>query len=183
MEPLLVYIGRYMFHAFGAMAVGGAVGMIFSKNAIHSVVCFLFTMLSMVGCYICLSAEFLAVAQLLIYAGGIVVLFLFVVMLVEMTKYKEGRLFQLQIPYALAIVIVSVFVAIGALWETCFSPIVSNNIMLNPALGQGLDSTTQNAQTISRGIFSGYILPFEILSVTLLVALVGAVVLAKKDVV
>ncbi len=57
-------------------------------------------MLAVAGCYLTLSAEFLAVAQLLVYAGGIVVLFLFVVMLVEMTKYKEKGLFQVQSPYA-----------------------------------------------------------------------------------
>ena len=76
------------------MAVGGALALVFSKNAIHSVVGFLLAMLSVAGLLPALSAEFLAVAQLLVYAGGIVVLFLFVVMLVEMTKYKEKGLFQ-----------------------------------------------------------------------------------------
>lgn len=183
MEVLLVHIGQYMFHIFGLIAIGGAMGVIFSRNAIHSVVCFLLAMLAVAGCYICLSAEFLAVAQLLIYAGGIVVLFLFVVMLVEMTKYKEHRLFQSQTPYAVVTVIVGVLVMVTMLWKTWFNPSADNATRIGLTLGQGLDVTTNNAQIVSRGIFSGYILPFEILSVILLVALVGAVVLAKKDVV
>ena len=88
--------GHYLFHVFGLMAVVGALTLVFSKNAVHSIVGFLLAMLSIAGCYLTLSAEFLAVAQLLVYAGGIVVLFLFVVMLVEMTKYKEKGLFQVQ---------------------------------------------------------------------------------------
>jgi len=183
MEQLLIYTGRYMFHIFGTIAICGAIGVVFSKNAIHSVVCFLLAMLAVAGCYICLSAEFLATAQVLVYAGGIVVLFLFVVMLVEMTKYKENRLFQLQTPYVLVIIIFSIIVIIGMLCRTWFHPAVNSTIMLSPILNQGLDLSSQNAQIVSRGIFSSYILPFEILSVTLLVALVGAVVLAKKDVV
>lgn len=181
MESLLIYIGRYIFHTFGAIAIGGAIGMVFSKNAIHSVVCFLLTMLAVAGCYVCLSADFLAVAQLLVYAGGIVVLFLFVIMLVEMTKYKENRLFQLKTPYVLFTMLVSILVMASMLWKAFFNPTVNSIIMLSSTIGRGLDTTNQNAQVVSRGIFSGYILPFEILSVTLLVALIGAVVLAKKD--
>ena len=183
MEPLLVYIGQYMFHIFGLMAICGAIGMVFSRNAIHSVVCFLLAMLAISGCYVCLSAEFLAVAQLLIYAGGIVVLFLFVVMLVEVTKYKENAIFRPKTPYMVATVLVGVLVIINMLGKVLFVPTVGNTSELSPTIGHGLNVTTQNSQIISRGVFSGYILPFEILSVILLVALVGAVVLAKKDVV
>jgi NADH-quinone oxidoreductase subunit J len=183
MESLLAHIGHYTFHIFGVITIGGAIGMVISKNAIHSVVYFLLAMLAIAGCYLCMSAEFLAVSQLLIYAGGIVVLFLFVVMLVEITKYKENKLFQLQTPYVLVFIIISIIVTIGMLWKTCFGPTIDSTVMLSPVLGHGLDMNTQNAQVVSRGIFSGYMLPFEILSVTLLVALVGAIILAKKDVV
>jgi NADH-quinone oxidoreductase subunit J len=170
-----------MFHLFGLMAVGGAVAMIFSKNAVHSVVGFLFAMLSVSGCYLCLSAEFLAVAQLLVYAGGIVVLFLFVVMLVEMTKYKEKGLFQVQAPYAVAAVLVGAVAFISVFWRTWFAPSATEPLTLAKGLGEGLIVANQNAQAVSRGIFAEYLLPFEILSVILLVALVGAVVLAKTE--
>jgi NADH-quinone oxidoreductase subunit J len=163
------------------MAVGGALMLVFSKNAIHSIVGFLLSMLAVAGCYLTLSAEFLAVAQLLVYAGGIVVLFLFVVMLVEMTKYKEKGLFQVQAPYAVAAVLAGAVVIISVFWKTWFAPAADHALTLSPGLAQGLDVATHNAEAVSRGIFAQYLLPFEILSVILLVALVGAVVLAKTD--
>ena len=181
MDPLLATTGHYMFHAFGLMAVAGAVGLVFSKNAMHSIVGFLLSMLAVAGCYLTLSAEFLAVAQLLIYAGGIVVMFLFVVMLVEMTKYKEKGLFQIQAPYAVAAVLAGAVAIISVFWRTWFGPDAEQALTLSPKLAQGLDVASQNAQAVSRGLFAQYLLPFEILSVILLVALVGAVVLAKSE--
>jgi NADH-quinone oxidoreductase subunit J len=181
MDSILQALGRHLFQIFGLMAVGGAAAMILSKNAVHSVVGFLFAMLSTAACYLCLSAEFLAVAQLLVYAGGIVVLFLFVVMLVEMTKYKEKALFQLQTPYALAAVGVLTAAFLAVFWKTLFGPSAAEPLTLRPDLAQGLDVAAHNAQAVSRGLFAEYLLPFEILSVILLVALVGAVALAKSE--
>jgi NADH-quinone oxidoreductase subunit J len=176
MDSLLALIGNHLFHLLGLMAVGGALGLIFSKNAIHSVLGFLLCMLCVAGCYLTLSAEFLAVAQLLVYAGGIVVLFLFVVMLVEVTKYKEKGLFQTQAPWAIGMVSVGAVAIISVFWRTFFPADA-----LSPELAQGLDVANQNAQAVSRGLFAQFLLPFEILSVILLVALVGAVVLAKSE--
>jgi NADH-quinone oxidoreductase subunit J len=181
MDPLLASIGQYLFHIFGLMAVAGALALVFSKNAIHSIVGFLLSMLAVAGCYLTLSAEFLAVAQLLVYAGGIVVLFLFVVMLVEMTKYKEKGLFQTQAPVVVAVVLAGAVAIISVFWRTWFAPDAAKALTLSPGLAQGLDVANQNAQAVSRGLFAQYLLPFEILSVILLVALVGAVVLAKTE--
>jgi NADH-quinone oxidoreductase subunit J len=181
MEQPLASLGTHLFLIFGLMAVAGAAALVFSRNAVHSVVGFLFAMLSISGCYLCMNAEFLAVAQLLVYAGGIVVLFLFVVMLVEMTKYKEKGLFQLQWPYAVTAVVLGAGAFIGVFWSTFFKPSAEVALTLNPGLNQGLEVATHNAQAVSRGLFAGYLLPFEILSVILLVALVGAVTLAKKE--
>jgi len=181
MDPLLAATGQYLFHIFGLMAVAGALGLVFSRNAIHSIVGFLLSMLAVAGCYLTLSAEFLAVAQLLVYAGGIVVLFLFVVMLVEMTKFKEKGLFQGQTKAAVAVVAAGALAIVGVFWRTWFAPGAAQALTLDAGLGEGLDVAAQNAQAVSRGVFAGYLLPFEILSVILLVALVGAVVLAKTE--
>src|SRR5512141_3231352 len=101
MEQLLANIGQNMFVLFGLLAVGGAGVLIFSKSAVHSVIGFLFSMICVACCFLSLQAEFLGVAQLLVYAGGIVVLFLFVVMLVELTKYQEKGVFQTQTKFAI----------------------------------------------------------------------------------
>ena len=85
MEHLIETIGRNMFAIFGVLALCGATLMVASRSAVHSVLGFLFAMLCVAGCFLSLNAEFLGMAQILVYAGGIVVLFLFVVMMVEMS--------------------------------------------------------------------------------------------------
>jgi NADH-quinone oxidoreductase subunit J len=181
MEQNLEGLGHYLFLIFGLLALAGAATMVFAKNAVHSVVGFLFTMLALASCYLCLNAEFLATAQILVYAGGIVVLFLFVVMMVELNKYKEKTRFQVQTPWAVGVVVLGAVVFLGVFWKTLFAPSAAVALTLEPSLAQGLDVAQRNAQAISRGLYADYLLPFEILSVILLVALVGAVVLAKAE--
>lgn len=182
MEHLIETIGRNMFAIFGVMALVGALLMIASRSAIHSVLGFLFAMLSIAGCFLSLEAEFLGVAQILVYAGGIVVLFLFVVMLVEVSKKKEGEVFQLQSRYAVVAVAVGAVAFLTVFRKAIFGAANPEALgLLRPELARGLDVAHQNAQAVSRGLFADYLLPFEILSVILLVALVGAVVLAKTE--
>lgn len=181
MEHFIETIGRNMFAIFGVLALVGALLMIGARSAIHSVLGFLFAMLNIAGCFLALEAEFLGVAQILVYAGGIVVLFLFVVMLVEMSKKHEGEVFQLQSRYAVLAVAGGVALFLGVFRKAIFGAPSPEALVLRPELAQGLDVAHQNAQAVSRGLFADYLLPFEILSVILLVALVGAVVLAKTE--
>jgi NADH-quinone oxidoreductase subunit J len=181
MEHLLETIGRNMFAIFGVMALCGAAFMIASRSAVHSVLGFLFAMLCIAGCFLALDAEFLGMAQILVYAGGIVVLFLFVVMLVELSKFKEQSVFQLQSRYAVLAVLVGAAAFAGVFRKTIFGASSPEALVLRPELASGLNVAQQNAQAVSRGLFADYLLPFEILSVILLVALVGAVVLAKTE--
>jgi NADH-quinone oxidoreductase subunit J len=180
MEQLLINIGQNLFVIFGLLAVGGAGVLIFAKSAIHSVIGFLFSMICVAGCFLSLEAEFLGVAQLLVYAGGIVVLFLFVVMLVELTKYQEKGIFQTQTKFAIPLVALGLLVFSGVFRGALFGTSAAEAL----TLPQGLASAAENlgnAQAVSRGLFANFILPFEILSVILLVALVGAIVLAKSE--
>lgn len=181
MEHLLLTIGQNMFAVFGAMSLAGAALMVASRSAVHSVLAFLFTMLNIAGCFLALEAEFLGMAQILVYAGGIVVLFLFVVMLVEMTKRTEKEVFQQQARYAVAAVLIGAAAFAAVFRKTVFGAASSEPLVLRPGLAEGLDVARHNAQAVSRGLFADYLLPFEILSVILLVALVGAVVLAKSE--
>ena len=180
MEQLLINIGQNMFVLFGLLAVGGAGVLIFSKSAVHSVIGFLFSMICVAGCFLSLQAEFLGMAQLLVYAGGIVVLFLFVVMLVELTKYQEKGIFQTQTKFAIPLVGIGLLAFAGVFRGALFGASAPEALTLQ----QGLVGATENlgnAQAVSRGLFANFILPFEILSVILLVALVGAIVLAKSE--
>lgn len=179
MENLLISLAQNLFPIFGLLAVGGAALMVASRSAVHSVLGFLFSMLCVAGCFLTLQAEFLGVAQLLVYAGGIVVLFLFVVMLVELTKYKEKDIFQTQTKVALLAVAGGLLVVGGALRGALFGPAAKEALTLRPEISNG--AVLGNAQAVSRGLFADFLLPFEILSIILLVALVGAVVLAKTE--
>lgn len=181
MTSILQAIGANLFVVFGLLALAGAATMVFAKSAVHSVVGFLFAMLALASCYLCLDAEFLATAQILVYAGGIVVLFLFVVMMVELSKYKEKTRFQVQAPWAVGMVLAGAVAFLAVFRKVIFPPSAPQALTLDPTLAQGLDVAKQNAQAISRGLYADYLLPFEILSVILLVALVGAVVLAKAE--
>ena len=182
MEQIIQKLGQNLFTLFGLMAIGGAVGMVFSRSAVHSVIGFLFAMLNIAGCFLAMQAEFLGVAQILVYAGGIVVLFLFVVMLVELTKYKEKGLFMVQAKFAVPAVVLGVAAFLGFLRNAIFGPRSMEALVLRKELvADGLNAATHNAQAVSRGLYADYLLPFEILSVILLVALIGAVVLAKAE--
>lgn len=180
MEQLLNNIGQNMFVLFGLLAVAGSGILIFSKSAVHSVIGFLFSMICVAGCFMSMQAEFLGVAQLLVYAGGIVVLFLFVVMLVELTKYQEKGIFQTQTKFAIPLVVIGLLAFAAVFRGTLFGASAPEALTLQ----QGLVGATENlgnAQAVSRGLFANFLLPFEILSVILLVALVGAIVLAKSE--
>lgn len=179
-EQCLNSIGQHLFLIFGLIALGGATAMIAAKNAVHSVVGFLLCMIAISGCYLSIEAEFMGVAQLLVYAGGIVVLFLFVIMLVELSKAKDKKVFQRQIIPACLAVIAGVALLVGIFWQTHFGPSATQSFIPAPGViqpGEQLGHT----QLFSRHLFAQYLLPFEILSVILLVALVAAVVLAKKE--
>ena len=177
----LAFVGSHLFLIFGLLAVVSSTVMVFAKNAVHSVLAFLGAMLCIAACYFTLQAEFLGVAQLLVYAGGIVVLFLFVVMLVELSKFKEGRIFQKQAPLATLVTFAGLAGFLAVFGHLIFGQGAEKALTLPPELAEGLDVAAHNAQAISRGLFTGYLLPFETMSVILLIALVGAIVLAKQD--
>jgi NADH-quinone oxidoreductase subunit J len=180
-DNFLGVLGQHLFLIFGLLAIVASVILVFAKSAVHSVLAFLACMLCTAACYLALQAQFLAVAQMLVYAGGIVVLFLFVVMLIELSKYTEKRIFQKQAPLASAVVLAGIG---GFLWlfsQFIFGSSASVALTLNAELSEGLDVASQNAQAISRGMFTGFLLPFETMSVILLIALIGAVTLAKHE--
>ena len=180
MDQLLASLGQNFFVLFGLMAVAAGGLVIFSKSAVHSVIGFLFSMLSVAGCFLSLEAEFLGVAQILVYAGGIVVLFLFVVMLVEITKYQEKGIFQTQAKFAVPVVGLGVLAFAGIFRGTLFGTDAATALVLKPGLADAAEKLG-NAQAVSRGLFADFLLPFEILSLILLVALIGAIVLAKTE--
>ena len=167
-----------LFYFFASIAVISAGLMVTRRNAIHSAVFLITTLLSTAGIFLQLRAEFLFIAQIILYVGGIMVLFIFVIMLVRLDVPLPQIRSRLQKGAA-------VFVALAVFTEAAIVLLLARKV---PGPGQGLigplpaaaDKLPPNTEELAKSLFTAYLLPFEIASVLLLVAMVGAVVMAKK---
>jgi len=145
------------------------------RNPVHSVLWMLVLFIHIAALYLFLNAEFLAAIQIIIYAGAILVLFLFVIMLLNLKQEETVKKYQSQWPLSAVIAIVfAVFLALIVGKITVMPPLGEYSIEAIKAEG--------SMMTIGRVLYTQYLLPFEIASLVLLVALIGAVVLAKKRV-
>jgi len=157
------------FYAFALLAVAGAVLTVTRRNAVHSAIWLIVSLLGVAGLFLLAQAEFLFAVQIVLYVGGVMLLFLMVIMLVNLDRAKQERQFSQQWPAALALAAVAgfgltvVFRKAGAVLPPMASP-----------AEQG------NTQWLSQVMFRQYLLPFELASVVLLVAMVGAVLMARK---
>ncbi len=170
MEPVATPI---FFYALAGLAVLSAILVITLKNPVHSAVALIFTLLSVAGLYLMLYAPFVAGVQIILYVGGIMVLFLFVIMLVNVERAKREERYSRQWPDGLLAAAV-----LGALFVFVYAKGSSmNSVFRQPwvTLPEG-----SNTQQIGLALYQSYMLPFEIASLLLLVAIVGAVVMAKK---
>lgn len=158
-----------LFYFFSILIVASAIIVVFSKNIIYSAFALLFTFFGVAGIYVLLTADFLAVTQLLVYVGGILVLMLFGVMLTHKLISVEIKTSPLQLLPATAMTAMIAGTFIGIFTHTDWK--ISST---NPEL-----KTT--ADLIGKEFMTNYLLPFEIASVVLLVALIGAAVLARKE--
>ncbi len=161
------------FYMFAALVLGGGILTITRRNAVHSAMFLIVSLMGVAGLYLLQQAEFLFAVQIVLYIGGIMVLFLFVIMLVNLDQAAKERQFNGQ--WAIALVCVALvgaqvfyFISKGAGSFQIASPA--------PAPASGLGNTEMLADVL----FTSYLLPFEIASILLLVAVVGSVVMAKK---
>ena len=161
------------FYFFALMVLGGALLTITRRSAIHSAISLIVSLMGVAGLYLLQKAEFLFAVQIILYIGGIMVLFLFVIMLVNLDEQAKERQFNGQWWAALACVVL-----VGA-QVFYFLRKGSDALKLAPP-GSAVDMTKGNVEMIADALFSGYLLPFEIASLLLLVAVVGSVVMAKK---
>jgi NADH-quinone oxidoreductase subunit J len=157
-----------VFGILAAVAVAAAVGVIAQRSAVRSALFLLVNFCCLAGLYILLNAQFVAVVQVIVYAGAVVVLFLFVVMLLGMERAEEApdpRRYQW-----IAAVLLGVLLLVGIVWA------------LIPAGRDTIQALapTDNVREIGAALLTQFAIPFELASVVLLVAIIGAVVLAKK---
>jgi NADH-quinone oxidoreductase subunit J len=164
-----------LFYIFGVMTLLGGILTITRRNAVHSAISLIVSLLGVAGLYLLQHAEFLFAVQIVLYVGGIMVLFLFVIMLVNLDLAAKERQFNRQWLVALAAVLAAgaelgYFIYRGK--DAFKLADVAAAITGAEALG--------NTEIIGNSLFSEYLLPFEIASLLLLVAVVGSVVMAKK---
>lgn len=169
-------LDKVVFYFFASIAVASAVLTVTRRNAVHSAIFLITALLATAGIFLQLRAEFLFVVQIILYVGGIMVLFVFVIMLVNLDVAVRQIQFARQKWVAL-IISLALAAQVGFMfWSVRKMP------------GQGLpvlaaapaEQLPPNAEEVAKSLFSSYLLPFEIASILLLVAMVGAVVMAKK---
>ncbi len=160
----------FFFYFLSALAVLSGIVVITRKNPVHSALALIVTLLALAGLYLMLYAPFVAGVQIILYAGGIMVLFLFVIMLVSIERVQREYQFNKQwIVGICATAVLGVLLVLG----------YSEGKAIFPATPAALPENT-NTQQIAIFLYGNYLLPFEIASLLLLVAIVGAVVMAKK---
>lgn len=161
-----------LFFIFATMAIVSALMVVVTRNPIYSAVSLVITLFSLAGIFLLLEAYFLAVVQIIIYAGAIMVLFLFVIMLLN--PGKEAKFLSLTDPRTLIVTLLSI-AFIGMIFS-----LVSGSVNY---IGEVMGSVEELGTTRNIGLtlFTKYLLPFEIASLLLLVALVGAVLMTKRN--
>lgn len=163
-------ITTFIFILLSAMAIGSAVMMLLSKNPVKSILWLIVVFFAISGHYILLNAQFLAVVNIIVYAGAIMVLFLFVVMLMNLNADTEPiKNYRLHI-----IGIISGGSLLLVLLATLYKG--GNTQLVQMKIGdQGL------MDNLGKVLFTNYVLPFELASVLFLSAMLGAVIIGKKD--
>jgi NADH-quinone oxidoreductase subunit J len=175
---LLTGAAGWMFVVFSVLALGTAVAVVVARNPVHSAL-FLLASFLLVACIFFLQqAEFVGTVQILVYAGGIMVLFLFVIMLVHQRTVRETKAFQHQWDIALLFLLVFLVPFLYVFWTDKLADVPANPDAFRMVGGRPLGNT----QAVAALLYSDYLLPFEIASVFLLVAMIGAVVLGKRSV-
>ncbi|HUA38286.1 MAG TPA: NADH-quinone oxidoreductase subunit J [Candidatus Sulfopaludibacter sp.] len=164
LPDILFYVFAAFTLLFGALVIANP----FSRNPVTSAMFLVLTIISMAGLFVLLHAFFLAAVQILVYAGAVIVLFLFVIMLLDL---KEEVRRKIKI-YGLLAGLISV----GAIIAIFFK-----SLRATPLNAQTSPSIEGGTAALGKLLFTNYVLPFEVVSVLLLVAMIGVILLSKKD--
>lgn len=161
---------QILFWFLSILAIVGAVGVISSKNAIYAVLWLIVVFFAISGHYVLMNAQFLAIVNIIVYAGAIMVLFTFVVMFINLNEHPEIPK-NVYVKSAGLIAGLSLMIVLIA----ALSKSPENNINLTIGTNVGL------IKNLGRTLFNEYVVPFEISSVLFLSAMIGAVIIGKKE--
>jgi len=165
-------IGDYiLFFGLALVAIASALGMLLSKSAIYSALNLVLNFLTVAIFFLLLNAPFISLVQITIYAGAIMVLFLFVIMLLGAERLRRESVLPYQQPVSIVLAVILVVLAVYTLlFRSPGTEIVSTAM---PGFG--------DPAVLAEVLYNEYLLPFEVTSILLLVAMVGAIVLTKKE--
>jgi len=165
----------FFFLLIAIVTVISAILVIVLRNPIHSALSLVLTFFSIAGLYILLNAQFIAAIQVIVYAGAIMVLFLFVIMLLNLEKEKRvSEKHPLQKAFGVSIALF----LLGGIVSIVATGVLYGNMGTETA---GKVSAVGNTKAIAGLLFTDWVLPFEITSILLIAAIVGAIVLTKKE--
>ncbi|MBV6395982.1 MAG: NADH-quinone oxidoreductase subunit J [Anaerolineales bacterium] len=163
-----------LFLVLALAAIATALGMLLSRNAVYSALFLVLNFAVVAVFYLLLGAPFIAMAQVTVYAGAIMVLFLFVIMLLGADELAPGKALPWQRPLAATLAVVLVIEAAYLLLARG----APSGLVTPPT---EYTNSTESLREMALALFGQYLLPFEITSILLLVAMVGAIVLAKQE--
>lgn len=161
------------FFYFAAVIAGTSVLVVALRNPVYSALALLIMFFHVAGLYVTLHAEFLAAVQIVVYAGAILVLYLFVVMLLSIRSEER---YHNQLP-------VAGLLGVTLCTEVLLLLIQSRTAPSTPGGSAEAAAETGNTEMIGEALYSTYLFPFEVASLILLVAMIGAIILAKKDII
>jgi len=178
MDFLVANFGAIFFYTVAVLVVAGGVGVISARSPVHSALYLLWTFFMVAVLFVFRHAEFLAAVQVLVYAGGIMVLYLFVIMLVKVKDLRPEDVF------------LSGVAPLAVLGGVLLGALIAGGILLGSmAVGSGDpaalvsigDEAIGNTEAVGWVLYTRFLVPFEIISVVLLVAMIGAIVFGRRD--
>ena len=163
-----------LFLTLALIAIATALGMLLSRNAVYSALFLVLNFATVAVFFLLLGAPLVAMAQVTVYAGAIMVLFLFVIMLLGVGSLPASQVLPWQRPLAISL-------ALALVGETVYLLLARARSAAQVAQPEAALNTVESLRELGLTLFSDYLLPFEVTSVLLLVAMVGAIVLTKKE--
>lgn len=161
---------QILFYLFSALALGSASYFVFAKNPLYAILSLIVTFFTIAALYILLNAQFLGIIQIIVYAGAIMVLFLYVLMMLNLNKEDESK--KHKINKLVGIVAGGIlFVGMLGAYKGLKTGVATKDVDVSVGLTKNL----------GRLLFNEYVLPFELASILILAGIVGAVLIGKKD--
>jgi len=164
-------VNLILFLGLAVVAIASALGLLLSRSAVYAALNLILNFIAIALFYLLLRAPFIAMVQITVYAGAIMVLFLFVIMILGTERISDGSALPWQRPVSIALAVILGVEAIYMVFFKMGAPVAAK------PLSEGFGSPLAIGQTL----FSQYLLPFEAISILLLTAMVGAIVLTRKS--